>query len=324
MAYNYELDKITYQELSISLQNTIKANKAHRENDDIHVTLEDKAAWNTVKNLPLVTATTKGYMSPEDKVKLDTVETGANNYVHPKSGVRPGVYFQVEVNDEGHVILGRNPSKLNTTADNADRLGNIPASAYAKLVAPNFLGEATTETPNGKNLIQIANVEYVNKRRPYIKQDETPGEVDFPRFWIGPNNCLNAHDDVKNWNSVYSEASLSVKALNLETNRPTKPNDYSGFLKFAGLREVAKLGLTRIHSTSTKLATVFGMRGDSTEVAYEFILIDDFIYVRSGKDRTWGLEKPLFGGDTRPDNAVTYNESGHIVAGDIEMWIGEE
>ena len=41
MAYNYELDKITYQELSISLQNTIKANKAHRENDDIHVTLED-------------------------------------------------------------------------------------------------------------------------------------------------------------------------------------------------------------------------------------------------------------------------------------------
>jgi len=53
-------------------------------------------------------------------------------------------------------------------------------------------------------------------------------------------------------------------------------------------------------------------------------LIDDFIYVRSGKDRTWGLEKPLFGGDTRPDNAVTYNESGHIVAGDIEMWIGEE
>ena len=74
MAYNYELDKITYQELSISLQNTIKANKAHRENDDIHVTLEDKAAWNTVKDLPLVTTTTKGYMSPEDKVKLDNLE----------------------------------------------------------------------------------------------------------------------------------------------------------------------------------------------------------------------------------------------------------
>lgn len=48
-----------------------------------------------------------GLMSAGDKAKLDGIEEGANNYVHPDSGVRPGKYMQVEVNEQGHVTAGR-------------------------------------------------------------------------------------------------------------------------------------------------------------------------------------------------------------------------
>lgn len=48
-----------------------------------------------------------GLMSATDKAKLDGIEEGANNYVHPESGVVPGKYMQVEVNEQGHVVAGR-------------------------------------------------------------------------------------------------------------------------------------------------------------------------------------------------------------------------
>lgn len=48
-----------------------------------------------------------GLMSAGDKAKLDGIEEGANKYVHPDSGVVPGKYMQVEVNEQGHVVAGR-------------------------------------------------------------------------------------------------------------------------------------------------------------------------------------------------------------------------
>ena len=323
MAYNYELDKITYQELSISLQNDIKSNIAHRNNLTIHVTQKDKDTWNTVKDLPLVTTTVKGYMSPQDKVKLNGIENNANNYIHPKTGVRPGIYFQVEVNEYGHVVVGRNPSKLNTTADNADRLGNHTPDYYAKVVSENFLGQPTVETPDGSNPIQIVNVEYVKQYKPYIQQDTTPTEEYRPRFWIGPNNCLNAYNPKKGWNSVFAEVSLFSKALNEDIDKPTKPNDYSGFMKFIGKRKVSALNLKGIHSTKTEFATVFGMRYDSEGEAYEFICLDDNVYMRHGKDKTWGQVFAVSSNEPR-ENTVTYTSDNKVIAGDFEMWIGEE
>lgn len=48
-----------------------------------------------------------GLMSAGDKAKLDGIEEGANKYIHPNSGVVPGKYMQVEVNEQGHVVAGR-------------------------------------------------------------------------------------------------------------------------------------------------------------------------------------------------------------------------
>ncbi len=64
--------------------------------------------------LPVATTTLAGLMSAADKVKLNGIETGANNYVHPTNnpGVHPfattltsglQVLSQLVVNNEGHV-----------------------------------------------------------------------------------------------------------------------------------------------------------------------------------------------------------------------------
>lgn len=185
MPYNYELDKIGFQELSLSLQNTIKQNLAHTQNNAIHVTQEEKDRWNQVTDLPLANNTTKGFMSPAEKLKLAGIEANANNYTHPNSTVTPGLYLQVEVDQKGHVIAGRNPTKINTTADNADRLGNEPADSYAKLASPTFLGTPKVPTPKlDADGNQAVNVEYLNNQSPYVKQEHDPEAKDQKKFWI--------------------------------------------------------------------------------------------------------------------------------------------
>mgnify|MGYP002672233888 CR=1 FL=1 len=44
-----------------------------------------------------------GLMSAGDKAKLDGIEEGANKYIHPDSGVVPGRYLFVVVDEQGHV-----------------------------------------------------------------------------------------------------------------------------------------------------------------------------------------------------------------------------
>ena len=48
----------------------------------------------------------------EEKEKLNSVENGANNYIHPKSGVSASSYMKVTVDNNGHVTSGSNPTTL--------------------------------------------------------------------------------------------------------------------------------------------------------------------------------------------------------------------
>lgn len=49
------------------------------------VTDTEKSSWNAKASTSVATTTSNGLMSSTDKVKLDSVETGANNYTHPSS-----------------------------------------------------------------------------------------------------------------------------------------------------------------------------------------------------------------------------------------------
>jgi phage-related tail fiber protein len=58
------------------------------------------------------TTTVAGFLSTTDKTKLDGIAAGANNYVHPNSGVTAGTYSVVTVNDAGHVTSGANATAI--------------------------------------------------------------------------------------------------------------------------------------------------------------------------------------------------------------------
>ena len=58
------------------------------------------------------TTAVAGFMSNTDKVKLDAIATGANNYVHPISGVTAGIYKSVTVDANGHITAGTNPTTI--------------------------------------------------------------------------------------------------------------------------------------------------------------------------------------------------------------------
>ena len=54
---------------------------------------------------------TNDYTNAE-KTKLSGIESNANNYTHPLSGVTASTYKSVTVNTQGHVISGSNPTTL--------------------------------------------------------------------------------------------------------------------------------------------------------------------------------------------------------------------
>lgn len=79
----------------------------------------------------------------EDRAKLDGIEEGANNYVHPESGVTAGTYRSVTVDEQGHVTAGTNPTTLDEygiTEVEAEKITgtisieNLPQGALERLV----------------------------------------------------------------------------------------------------------------------------------------------------------------------------------------------
>ena len=161
--YSEEKDKITERELTPELRERITLSFSHIRNNDMHITQGERDDWNAAANMPNATKYIAGKMSSADKTKLDTIEDNANNYIHPKSGVEYGSYTQVKVDENGHVIEGSNPSKLNITVTNAELLNGLEPKEYAKVLNTVLTGVPQCPTATGTNKFQIVNVNYLEK-----------------------------------------------------------------------------------------------------------------------------------------------------------------
>lgn len=140
-SYDKQLDKITSKELNETLNEKIDVSYAHLLDDVKHITAEERNRWNTImSNIKPATEAVAGLMTAEDKIKLNAIENFATNYRHPNSGVIAGAYTRVTVNEQGHVIFGENPTRLNVNVDNAEKLGGNLPSYYAKADSPTFTG----------------------------------------------------------------------------------------------------------------------------------------------------------------------------------------
>lgn len=150
MAFDNELDKINKTELSDRLVRLIDTAYSHISNPIVHVSQEERDSWNKASTVVIGKATRleDGFMTKEDKLKLDSIESGANNYKHPKySQVTSGTYLSVSTDDTGHVIYGDNPRFLDCTVDNAIKLKDTIYGELARRVDQSF-GDNITINPN--------------------------------------------------------------------------------------------------------------------------------------------------------------------------------
>lgn len=150
MAFDNELDKINKTELSNGLVKLIDDAYAHMANQVIHISQEERNSWNKASNTVIGKASIleNGLMSKEDKLKLDSIESGANNYIHPRYAQVPsGTYLSVSTDNTGHVIYGDNPRFLDCTVDNAIKLKDTIYGEFARKVDQTF-GDNITINPN--------------------------------------------------------------------------------------------------------------------------------------------------------------------------------
>lgn len=150
MAFDNEIDKINKTELSNGLVKLIDDAYIHMSNQAVHITQEERNNWNKASTVVIGKASIleNGLMSKEDKLKLDSIESGANNYIHPKYAQVPsGTYLSVSTDNTGHVIYGDNPRFLNCTVDNAIKLKDTIYGEFARKVDQTF-GDNITINPN--------------------------------------------------------------------------------------------------------------------------------------------------------------------------------
>lgn len=150
MAFDNEIDKINKTELSDGLVKLIDNGYVHMSNQDIHVSQEERESWNKASNMVIGKATRleNGLMSKEDKHKLDSIESEANNYIHPRyAQVTSGTYLSVSTDNTGHVIYGDNPKFLDCTVDNAIKLKDTVYGEFVRKVDQSF-GDNITINPN--------------------------------------------------------------------------------------------------------------------------------------------------------------------------------
>lgn len=209
-----QIDKITEQELNMSLREKIGLSYSHLNNTTMHITDKERAYWNSKLDLssPVATRYQNGLMGKEDRIKLDGIAEGATNYKHPKSGIVPGSYLTLTVDDAGHAVYGENPSRLNVTCADAEKLGGEYPNKYAKLVSPVFMGTPTCPTAaKGTNSYQMANCKFVMENAvPAAFSVSNVPPSDTRMAWIDlSTNTLNYFYNNK-WNPICAVYSTSV------------------------------------------------------------------------------------------------------------------
>ena len=148
--FNNELDKINKTELASSLNKLINDGYAHMYDQNVHTSEKEREKWNKAAETVLYKANIdlNGLLSKEDKVKLDSIDYGANNYTHPKYiQSQAGTYISTVSDDSGHVIYGTNPKFLDCTVENATKLKDTIFGEFAR-ISNQVFGDNVTINPS--------------------------------------------------------------------------------------------------------------------------------------------------------------------------------
>lgn len=161
--YDPSKDGIGLEQMNDTLAKELQDVISHMSDMTYHVSKEDRQRWDNkldVETGAVATTTKNGLMSATDKDKLNSVSFNANYYEHPRSGIVPGTYNYVRVDEFGHIVeAGRTES-----IGDAQSLGGFDASEYAKLLSPVFRGyPKLTNTPTEEDQDYVTNVKFVRE-----------------------------------------------------------------------------------------------------------------------------------------------------------------
>lgn len=97
-----------------------KADSSHTHDDRYYTESEVDSKLsgksNTSHSHPNATTNTAGFMSAADKVKLNAIEDGANNYTHPTYEAKASGLYKITVDDLGHVKAATDVVKADITS----------------------------------------------------------------------------------------------------------------------------------------------------------------------------------------------------------------
>nr|DAD89771.1 MAG TPA: hypothetical protein [Siphoviridae sp. ctWDo30] len=90
---------------------------AHERSDGINIALNSVENPETITSVEITNATDEqhGFMSATDKAKLDGIEEGANNFVHPSYTSKASGLYKVTVDNKGHVSAATTVVKSDIT-----------------------------------------------------------------------------------------------------------------------------------------------------------------------------------------------------------------
>ena len=142
-----QLEKVTEQELSISLRKEIDESFDHIYNQEIHLTQEERARWNRMDSLKAVQQ--QGLLfTAKEKKKLAGIEEYANKYTHPKynSLDTSKTYMVLTIDSNGHIVYGDNPSRVDVDANESLHLNGKDTSFFMKSADPMVTSAPTIRT----------------------------------------------------------------------------------------------------------------------------------------------------------------------------------
>lgn len=132
-----QLEKVTEQELSISLRKEIDDSFEHIYDEEIHITQEERERWNKMNSLKAVQK--QGLLfTAEEKKKLANIEEYANKYTHPKynSLDTSKTYMVMTIDSNGHIVYADNPSRVDVDANESLHLNGKDTSFFMKSSDP--------------------------------------------------------------------------------------------------------------------------------------------------------------------------------------------
>lgn len=176
-AKTYVDESIDVLSETVSAKANTSSLTSHTGNTTVHITATERTNWNAAKahadsaHAPTTNAsqTASGLMSKADKIKLDGVAEGANNYTLPSAGsslggVKSGGDVTISsgvitVNDDSHNHIISNVDGLQSALDSKAASGHNHDGVYYTETETDTLLEGKANTSHTHNISNITNLQ---------------------------------------------------------------------------------------------------------------------------------------------------------------------